>query len=240
VNLKCKTRTKPQREAVNAQPDNAFQTVDVDLAAIGIRDDDLSLDDFKVAPYGDNQLFSHTANVADVLKTHSVQVFGHGDNLADESSPEVKDVEEEDFARDVEQTERMKRSVFTASINLRDDLDGIGGGLAESAPLDAGRQIQTESKLENKDKIEHKPMRRQESAIISDKHAFSIMTSQAASTVGRRKTWARKTSIRDERSLPRCIEESAKTSVEEHKEQAEPMMSPEITGIAKVLAPQLA
>ena len=229
-----KTRITPQRETTNAQPDNAFQTVDVDLAAIGIRDDDLSLDDFKV---GENQQFSQTANVADVLKTHSVQVFGHGDNLADESSPEVKDVEEEDFARDVEQTERMKRSVFTASINLRNDLDGIGEGLAESAPLDAGRQIQTESKPENKDKIEHKPMRRQESAIISEKHATSIMTSQAASTVGKRKAWARKTSIREERSLPRCIEESAKTSVEEQKEQVEPMMSPEITGIQKVLAP---
>ena len=49
-----------------------------------------------------------------------------------------------------------------------------------------------------------------------DKHETSIMTSQAASAAGqRRKQWEKKTSVREERSLPRCIEESAKKEKEE-------------------------
>lgn len=56
------------------QPNDAFQTVDVDIAAIGINDD-LDFDDFKV---DDPRQFNNTAKVGftDELKTHSVQVFG--------------------------------------------------------------------------------------------------------------------------------------------------------------------
>lgn len=43
--------------------------------------------------------------------------------------PEVKDVEDDrDFIRDIEGTENMKRSVYTASINLKDENE-IGEGL---------------------------------------------------------------------------------------------------------------
>lgn len=53
--------------------------------------------------------------------------------------------------------------------------------------------------------------------MVEDKHATSIMTSQAASTIGdrKRKQWDKKTSVREDRSLPRCIEESVKKEKEE-------------------------
>lgn len=124
-------------------PNDAFQTVDVDIAAIGIRDDDLDFDDFKVA---EPRHFNNTAKVGftDELKTRSVQVFGQREGNFGE--PEVKDVEDDrDFIRDIEQTENMKRSVYTASINLKNEAD-IGEGLQEPRPTDPRKRIQTEAK----------------------------------------------------------------------------------------------
>lgn len=169
--------------------------------------------------------------------------------------PQIKDAEEDDrdFIRDIEQTEEMKRSVFTASINLKNESAMMGEGLQETK-RDTARQIQTEAKPEKKDRVK----KERSDNSFQDKHATSIMTSQAASTVQtRRKQWEKKSSIREERSLPRCIEESGKKAeekkekkVEEKKEKEklkekkspavskeEFKISPSMTGISQVMAP---